>query len=106
MTTAKQMLPALGAAVLVTFESVTVECEVIDVKNSYGKPRLLISPVSGSGEQWVELGRVSLLARDAADVLARQPAGARAIDNAIANAACPHCGLVENAICVHHKSGN
>ena len=60
MTTAREMIPALGAHVLVRFESLTVECWVKDVKNSWGKPRLLIVPVVGSGEQWVELGRVTI----------------------------------------------
>ena len=31
-----------------------VEVTVIDVKNSYGRDRYLISPVSGTGEIWVE----------------------------------------------------
>jgi hypothetical protein len=60
MTTAREMIPALGAHVTVRFESLTVECWVKDVKNSYGRPRLLIVPVVGSGEQWVELGRVNV----------------------------------------------
>lgn len=58
--TAREMIPALGAHVLVRFESLTVECWVKDVKTSWGKPRLLIVPVTGSGEQWVELGRVTV----------------------------------------------
>jgi hypothetical protein len=52
------MLPAIGAKVRVRFESLHVECTVRDVKNSYGKPRLLIVPAMGSGEQWVELSRI------------------------------------------------
>jgi 2-keto-3-deoxy-galactonokinase len=54
------MTPALGAHVNVRFEDLIIECWVKDVKNSYGKPRLLIVPVVGSGEQWVELGRVTI----------------------------------------------
>jgi hypothetical protein len=60
MTTAREMLPAIGAHVFVRFESLTVECWIKDVKNSYGKPRVLITPVVGSGEQWVEMGRVTV----------------------------------------------
>jgi hypothetical protein len=64
MTTAREMVPALGTHVHVRFESLTVECWVKDVKNSYGKPRLLIVPVVGSGEQWVEMTRVTVPASE------------------------------------------
>ena len=60
MATALQMLPAIGARVFVNCELLRVECEVKDVKNSWGKPRLLIAPISGTGQQWVEMGRVTL----------------------------------------------
>jgi hypothetical protein len=56
--TCKDMIPAIGAKVAVRFESLTVVCEVRDVKMSWGKPRLLVVPVSGVGEQWVELSRI------------------------------------------------
>lgn len=56
--TCKTMLPAIGANVSVRFESITVDCVVRDVKNSWGQPRLLVVPVSGSGNQWVELPRI------------------------------------------------
>jgi hypothetical protein len=52
------MLPAVGQAVLVRCENLQVRCSVIDVKNSYGRPRLLVRPENGTGEQWVELSRV------------------------------------------------
>lgn len=52
------MLPAVGAWVQVRFESLWIECEVIDVKNSWGKARLWIKPLAGEGCQWVELSRV------------------------------------------------
>jgi hypothetical protein len=64
MTTALDMIPALGARVLVrcdaSREAMQVECTVKNVKNSWGKPRLLVTPVAGSGEQWVELERVTV----------------------------------------------
>ena len=37
MQTCLNMLPAVGAWVQVRFESLWIECEVIDVKNSWGK---------------------------------------------------------------------
>lgn len=57
--TCLNMLPAIGAQVSVRFEKVLIDCLVADVKNSWGKPRLLIRPQLGSGEQWVELDRVA-----------------------------------------------
>lgn len=59
MPTANQMLPAIGQAVLVRFEDLTLECRVLDVKSSYGRIRLSVSPVSGYGTQWVEMSRIS-----------------------------------------------
>lgn len=59
--TAKQMIPAIGQRVLVRFEDLQIECRVQDVKQSYGRIRLLIVPVSGTSNQWVEMQRVSLL---------------------------------------------
>lgn len=31
-----------------------VEVKVLDIKNSYGRTRYLVTPVKGSGEVWVE----------------------------------------------------
>ena len=53
------MLPAIGAKVTVRFESLTIDCTVKDVKNAWGKPRLLIEPETGRGQQWIELSRVA-----------------------------------------------
>ena len=56
--TVRELTPALGATVLVRFEDLTIECNVADVKNSWGKVRLLVEPLAGKGQQWVELGRL------------------------------------------------
>jgi len=56
--TAKQMTPPIGATISVRFEQLRMLCTVQDVKCSYGQLRLLVSPVSGSGEQWIQLDRV------------------------------------------------
>ena len=56
--TCNEMIPAVGATVMVAFESIHVTCTVRDVKMSYGRPRLKVQPVNGSGEQWVDLARV------------------------------------------------
>lgn len=56
--TALQLLPPIGTKVMVRMESLVVECKVLDAKNAYGRVRLLINPVSGSGAQWVLEDRV------------------------------------------------
>ncbi|MGA2890332.1 MAG: hypothetical protein ABSE51_19990 [Terracidiphilus sp.] len=56
--TCTTMMPALGATVTVRFQQLHLNCTVKDIKNSYGQPRLLIAPISGSGEQWIEMGRI------------------------------------------------
>jgi hypothetical protein len=52
------MTPAIGQKVVVRFEEIGVSCQVVNVKSSYGRIRLLVSPELGNGEQWVELSRV------------------------------------------------
>lgn len=56
--TVRQLLPAIGTLVAVRFESLVIECRVIDAKNAYGTVRILVAPLAGSGTQWVELTRV------------------------------------------------
>lgn len=56
--TATEMIPAVGEPVRVRFEDLWIDATVVDVKSSWGKARLLIRPVAGNGQQWVELGRL------------------------------------------------
>jgi hypothetical protein len=63
-STVSELLPAIGAEVMVRFEQISVICVVNDAKSSYGKERILVQPVSGCGVQWVELGRVSAIPRE------------------------------------------
>ena len=56
--TATQMLPAIGQTVRAQFEDLTIDTHVLDVKSSYGRVRLLVSPVSGTGQQWIEVSRL------------------------------------------------
>jgi hypothetical protein len=67
--TVDQLSPAIGAEIIVRFESVRVPCVVLDAKSAYGKARLLVSPVgtSQSNAQWVEVDRFAKL--DVAGVL-------------------------------------
>lgn len=56
--TVKGLAPAIGQIVLVRFEEVKITCEIVDVKNSWNKVRVLVAPVNGVGTQWIELGRI------------------------------------------------
>jgi hypothetical protein len=40
--------------------TVRVSVHIMDGKTAYGTPRYLITPVSGSGQQWVNADRVSV----------------------------------------------
>jgi hypothetical protein len=40
-------------------------CDVKDVKQAYGKLRVLIAPVSGCGQAWVDASRVRPLTKEA-----------------------------------------
>lgn len=54
--TVRELLPAVGAEVLVRFEALQVWMRVLDAKCSYGNERILVTPLNGRGEQWIELG--------------------------------------------------
>ena len=44
----------VGKVATIKLGGLVVDVKVIDVKNSYGRDRYLISPVKGEGEVWVE----------------------------------------------------
>ena len=63
MKTAEQNASSLalfiGKSGALRCEYLSVEVTVADAKRSYGRTLLLVRPVSGSGEQWVEESRIS-----------------------------------------------
>lgn len=58
--TATEMIPAVGQTVNLRAEGLLILCNVTDVKFVWGKPRLEITPVSGTGRRWVELSSISV----------------------------------------------
>jgi hypothetical protein len=48
----------IGKTGLLRCERLSVEVAIADAKRSYGRTLLLVRPVSGAGEQWVEESRV------------------------------------------------
>lgn len=63
MKTAEQNASSLalfiGKSGALRCEFLSVDVTVADAKRSYGRTLLLVRPVSGSGEQWVEESRIS-----------------------------------------------
>ena len=57
--TCSQMSIAIGQVVEVRMETFTVDSIVVDVKQAYGNVRLLVHPVQGQGEAWVDVNRCS-----------------------------------------------
>ena len=46
-------------------EYLSVDVTAADAKRSYGRTLLLVRPISGTGEQWVEESRISWIAEEA-----------------------------------------
>lgn len=53
--TATEMIPAVGHTVGLRSGVLIIDCRVLDVKMSWGKPRFLVTPCQGQGEQWVKM---------------------------------------------------
>ena len=51
----------IGKTGVLRCEYLSVEVVIVDSKRSYGRTLLLVRPVAGSGEQWVEESRVSCI---------------------------------------------
>lgn len=58
--TAREMMPAVGQTALLLIENFSIPVRVADVKHVYGRPRFLVRPLAGNGEQWVEISRLTL----------------------------------------------
>jgi hypothetical protein len=48
----------LGKTGVLRCEYLSVDVTIADAKRSYGRTLLLVRPIAGAGEQWVEEGRV------------------------------------------------
>ena len=42
----------------IKFDKLRVKVRVIDARKSYGRDDVLVTPVGGSGEQWIDLTRL------------------------------------------------
>lgn len=50
----KELMEVIGKRAYINLESLKVEVEITDVKNSYGNTRYLVKPIAGKGEIWKE----------------------------------------------------
>lgn len=50
----KEKLKNIGKKVTIKVDGLNISVKILDYKNSYGKDRWLVTPVSGWGESWVE----------------------------------------------------
>ncbi len=50
-----QLEKYVGKIAIINEDGLKFEVEVKDIKTSYGRMRYLVSPVSGTGERWVEI---------------------------------------------------
>ena len=55
----REMAEMIGTTVRVKVEGFTVPMTISDVKIAYGNKRLLVSPIGGSGEAWVDASRAT-----------------------------------------------
>jgi hypothetical protein len=61
--TARQMIPAIGQTVVVRVEAFHINMVVKDVKQAWGQTRLLVAPINGTGEAWIDCSRCSRCSR-------------------------------------------
>lgn len=50
----KELLQTIGKEGFISLNGLKVNVKVLDVKNSYGRIRYQVTPLSGEGEIWVE----------------------------------------------------
>jgi hypothetical protein len=63
--TATEMVIAVGQMVQFRANDLWIDATVLDVKNSWGRNRLLLAPVAGDGTAWFELSSVRPVANPA-----------------------------------------
>lgn len=56
----REMADLLGKTVQVKIDGFSVPMTINDVKIAYGNKRLLVSPLGGSGEQWIDASRADV----------------------------------------------
>jgi hypothetical protein len=60
--TATEMQEILEKDCLLQMEKMQVRCIIRDVRVSFGREEVLVTPIGGDGQQWVNFDRVSIVA--------------------------------------------
>lgn len=60
------MTPTVGQTVYLMVDALHVPCRVCDVTRRGGKTRLLLTPIAGTGTDWVDAHRVRVAPEDRA----------------------------------------
>ena len=63
--TAKEMGIVIGKKVNIEIEQWIVPMTILDAKSAWGKVRLLVRPVTGEGEAWIDWTRIVTTSADA-----------------------------------------
>lgn len=56
--TGRELSLPIGCNVTINLDGLSVDCIVLDTKASWGQFRLLVKPVAGDGEKWIDAGRL------------------------------------------------
>jgi len=54
----------IGKRGVLRCEYLSVDVTIVDAKRSYSRTLLLVRPIAGAGEQWVEVSRVTEISED------------------------------------------
>jgi hypothetical protein len=61
MMSVKEHMSVIGREGLLAIQSLKVKVLILDVRSAFGRIDYQVRPVQGSGEQWIESGRVQVL---------------------------------------------
>lgn len=56
--TLTELASLIGQTVDIQLEELAVSVKVLDAKQAYGKTRVLVEPIKGKGQAWVDIGRL------------------------------------------------
>lgn len=57
VTGAKELAVLIGKTITISIEKLNIEVNVNDARSHFGRTEVLVNPVSGSGEQWIDIKR-------------------------------------------------
>jgi len=61
--TGRDLSLPIGCNVTINLDGLSVDCLVLDTKSAWGMLRLLVKPVAGNGEKWIDSGRLQRISQ-------------------------------------------